>query len=261
VSKRSPRVATMGDDRMTQPTPRQLVVSLHDVSPSRLMEVRHLLAELDRLGARPRVLKVIPAEPGATPRDYGPLYDLLRSEQEAGSEIVLHGHTHRSAGRPAGPAVDAVRARFFAPHVAEFMCVEPDEARRRLAAGRSELRGAGLDVRGFCAPAWLAQPWLTGTLRELGFQHYVGMAQLVDLRGSRRLWLPWAGYVGGGSAHEILIRFGSAALLAASAGRPVVKVFLHPAPQPSVPALRRPLAIVSKLLRTRRPTTYAALLG
>ncbi|HEX5396787.1 MAG TPA: DUF2334 domain-containing protein, partial [Candidatus Limnocylindria bacterium] len=76
-----------------------LVVSVHDVAPSTLPDVQWLLERLDALGVRPRALNVIPREAdNGDIRDCPALVALLRREAAAGSEIVLHGYSHRAAG-------------------------------------------------------------------------------------------------------------------------------------------------------------------
>jgi predicted deacetylase len=237
-----------------------LVVSVHDISAATEAQVRAILADLDALGARPRVLKVVPRPPGFPTLDQAPgLVALLRDEAEHGSEIVLHGYTHRAAGPYCGPWELRARARLFAGSSAEFASLPPSEMTRRLAFGRQALLRQGLDVEAFCAPAWLAPPGIRPLLRELGFRRYVGMASVVDLARGRERWTPWIGHVGAGAWQERLVRLGGVLALAASTGTPV-KVFFHPDGAPTSPAYRSALRVLPALLHRRRATTYAELL-
>lgn len=241
---------------------RQVVVSIHDVAPAWLAEVRWLLAALDDLGARPRVLKVTPLDGGRDALACCPeLVALLRAETAASSEIVLHGYTHRAAGPLRGSWPRRMQARLFAGRDAEFQTLDACAMAERLFRGRAALRELGLDPVGFCAPAWFADPGLPDILRALGFRHYVGMASLYDLAADRRQWLPWYGAMGAGPAHETLIRLGGRLCMAAEPRAPVVKVFLHPQGAPRSAACRRTLLQLRQLLRERRPTTYAQLLA
>lgn len=236
-----------------------LVVSVHDVAPPLLPGLRALLRELDRLQAWPRVLKVVPNLAGHFPLHRSPeLVDLLRAEVAAGSEVVLHGYTHRTAGDLGDGWTVRLRAAVFAPDDAEFVSVGPAEALRRLQAGLEELDRCGLRARGFCAPGWLEPRWLAELLRASGFRYHVTMGCLCDLAHGRRVWTPWFGSVGAGGLHELLVHVGGAAgVWASRTPWGVVKAFFHPQRPPTwAPQLAR----LRRALRHRRPVTYGALL-
>lgn len=235
-----------------------MIVSIHDVSPMRLPEVSAILQELDRLGVKQRVLKVIPCEAGVGHSQWDDMADLLRREQAAGSEIVLHGFSHRTDGPLRGPLQEVIRGRLFAPQDAEFLSIDEAEARRRLEAGRERLTAEGLRLTGFCAPGWLAAPWLAAFLQELGFQRYIGMSVVRDLGSGRSCWLPWLGQIGAGRKQEALVRFGGGLLGTLGRNLPVIKVFLHPV-RPNNIDLKRMLDVVGRMAASRQPTTYAEL--
>lgn len=244
---------------------RRLVVSVHDVSPPNLAEVRWLLERLDALGARPRVLKVIPNEAGRAPvgEDQG-LVDLLHHEATHGSEIVLHGYTHRAAGRLRGSAVDRLRARLFAGDTPEFLSVTWEEAARRIEAGRAALNEAGVPPAGFCPPAWLADGDLGDLLRKRGFRYLLTFGGLHDLERGRLRTMRAVGYMGAGPIQERLVAVERLLMVAASTGSPaafpVLRVFLHPRAASRSPACSAVLRSLERLLRSRTPVTYAALL-
>lgn len=234
------------------------MISIHDVAPPHLEGVRALLQALDALGARPRVLKVVPNLAHRWPLRQDPaLVQLLREEVASGSEVVLHGYTHRTQGRLQGSLPARLRARWFAPRDAEFLSLSQEEAERRLRAGLRELQEVGLVPVGFCAPAWLAPAWLGPILRRVSLRYSVTMGALHDLATGRRVWTPWFGAVGASGVHEFLVHLGGT--LGSGLARtdyPVVKAFFHPqgahtwGPQ---------LARLRRALRSRQPTTYRAL--
>jgi predicted deacetylase len=236
-----------------------LVVSVHDVAGPHQEEVGALLRALDALGARPRVLKVVPNLEGRWPLRQDPaLVKLLQAEVAAGSEVVLHGYTHRTAGPLQGPLAARLRARLFAPHDAEFLSVSPEEADGRLRAGLEELRAVGLQAEGFCAPGWLAPAWLGPLLRGLGFRYHVTMGCVHDLATGQRLLAPWFGCVGAGGLHELLVHVGgSLGAATANTPSPLVKAFFHPQ---NPHTWGSQLARLRRALRTRKVTTYRALL-
>lgn len=237
------------------PSRRRLVVAVHDVAPSSLEETRFLLAALDRIGARPRVLKVIPQH---LP-EYPELLQLLRDEQAKASEVVLHGFTHRTSGRLRGPWPRRLRAAMFAPRDAEFLSLSATEMAERLDEGRELLRRASLLVTGFCAPAWLESPELHPMLRRAGFRYDVRMASLVDLATNRRILTDWIGYMGAGGLQERLVGIANAINRGAAPMFRVLKVFLHPQGARDSIACRRILDLIPVLMRSRTLTTYGQL--
>jgi predicted deacetylase len=239
-----------------------VVVSVHDIASPLTSEVRHLLAALDAIGARPRVLKVVPNADGKRDlRDDPELVRVLAAEVAAGSEVVLHGYTHCVAGPLRGPWSTCLRAWLFAGTAAEFVTLDAAQMLERLSAGRQILRSVGLEPRGFCAPGWLAPPELPRLVRQCGFHYYVSMATLWDLTADRRLRTPWLGYMGAGAVQEQLVGLGGRALLAMDPRAPVVKVFLHPQGAGHARACDRILCLLARLLRERRPVTYGTLLA
>jgi predicted deacetylase len=237
-----------------------LIVAIHDVAPAELSEVRWLLGQLDALGVSRRVLKVIPAAPNGG--DPGALLALLHAEVEAGSELVLHGWTHRAAGRLRGPALDRLRGRLFAGGVAEFLSLDASEVARRVSAGRAWLDERNLPATGFCPPGWLATHDLADALRRAGFRYEVTLRGLHDLLRGRWIVLPPAGYMGAGATQEALVRLGAAVishpLRRLVSGR-VHRIFLHPQGASRSGDCARVLRRIGQLARDHRPTTYGAL--
>jgi predicted deacetylase len=184
------------------------------------------------------------------------LISFLLHEQERGSEIVLHGFTHRRSGPWQQPWRRQLRARLFSPNDAEFLSLSPVEIEARLGAGRSILEGAGLSVRGFAAPGWLASRELRPLLRRLGFRYDIAMTHVVDLQTHRRIWTDWIGYMGTGGLQERLVGIANLINRGVMPRFPVAKVFLHPQQARRSSACRRVLASISALLHERRPATY-----
>lgn len=237
-----------------------VLVSVHDVAPAWIGELRWLLRELDAIGATPRSLLVIPYHQGRDDlRRFPELIDLLEREVALGSEIVLHGYTHARAGHWQGDLLTRLRARLFAREVAEFASLAWPEQRARLLAGRELLATLGFHVEGFCPPGWLHTPELVGLLDELGFVYLVEMLFLVDVRNRRRLATPWMGFMGTPWLHEALAQLGARLLAPWRARAPRISVFFHPQGAPTSPICRQALRALARLLEQGgKPTTYAA---
>lgn len=236
-----------------------LIVAVHDVAQSTLQEVRWLLARLDDMGVAPRVLKVVPGEPGTTDE----LGDLVRAEAAAGSEIVLHGWEHRACGPMGGSALDRLRAMLFAGGTAELLTDDAAEVERRVAAGCAWLADAGVAVRGFCSPAWLAGPSVTDVLRRHGLDYMVTLRGLLILGTRRWITLPPEGCMGGGRVQEGLVQLGAAVLarpLSALLPSPAHRVFVHPQGARRSRACAAVLRRIEVLARSHRPARYGDLL-
>ncbi|MCS7051375.1 MAG: polysaccharide deacetylase family protein [Thermomicrobium sp.] len=242
---------------------RQVLVSIHDVAPAFLDEVRWLLGELDAIGVRSRSLLVIPCHRGLDDlRRFPHLVALLEREVADGSEIVLHGYTHARAGSWRGDLLTVARAALFAREVAEFASLEWQEQRARLIAGRALLEELGFSTVGFCPPGWLHTAELPSVLEELGFDYLVEMLFLYDVRTRRRLVTPWMGFMGTGWLHEELAQVGARFLGPWRAMAERVSVFLHPQGASRSPVCRRVLRdLAREAERGGVFRTYAAAIG
>jgi predicted deacetylase len=239
-----------------------LVVAIHDVAPSNWDGVRWLAGELDLLGIRKRVFKVVTQWKGhETLADDTQLVDLLRSEQARGSEVVAHGLTHASSGPMRGSWGTRVRARLFAAHDAEFVCYATDDAFAAARRARDELGELGLSARGFCAPGWLAGPGIDGVLASVGFEYAVKFAGITDLRHQRWLRAPAVGYMGAGSFAERLTGLENALTLHWPFEPRILRLFLHPQNAPNSAACAAALRALPQLAAGRDLVTYAELLS
>ena len=239
-----------------------LVVAIHDVAPSNSEGVRWLVGELDRNGIDKRVLKVVPRWKGRDSlADDARLVDLLRNEEERGSEIVAHGLTHASNGPMRGSWPTRVRARLFAGADAEFVCYATNDAFNAARSARTELEDLGLSPRGFCAPGWLAGPGIDGVLASIGYEYAVKFSGIVDLRHQRWRRAPAIGYMGAGPFAERLTRVENALTLRWPREPRVLRVFLHPRNAPTSPACAAVVRALPVLAAGRQLVTYAELLS
>jgi len=143
------------------PPERTLVVALHDIEPATFERAALLRDWLDDLGVGRVTLLVIPA------RDLHPLSDRrpevagwLLERAELGDALAQHGFHHLQSPR-----------RGFHPRSAmarespEFVGLDQRQTVRALDAGRRILKLAGLEPRGFVAPAYAYTPALRESLR------------------------------------------------------------------------------------------------
>ena len=227
---------------------RAIAVAIHDVEPATYERCALIRDWLDDHGIAKVTLLVIPASDLHPFSDRRPeMVDWLAERVRAGDTIAQHGFQHRQARRPGSPARQAF-ARWQGGGDAEFVGLDDVETKRAVDAGRRVLRLAGIEPRGFVAPAYAYTASLQrvlaasfewwASLRGLRYDHgrRTTRAQALTLESSsqlRRLTSPAA------------IRAG--ALVAG----PLLRLDLHPA---DLDHPRR-IGVVETVLRRARHRT------
>jgi predicted deacetylase len=218
--------------------PRTLAVALHDIEPATFDHCALIRDWLSDHGVERVTLLVIPA------RDLHPLSD--RSPEMAawlhecelrGDAIAQHGFRHLHSGR-VSPLARLRRDE------AEFVGLGRDDTRRAVDAGLRVLKLAGIEPRGFVAPAYAYPP----ALREILGVRFDWWTSLLRLHcggasDRRRLGPPLR------TLSPVLLGIG-----ARTAGR-TLRLDLHPS---DLSARRRMLALESLLRRSagRTAITY-----
>ncbi|HWH94109.1 MAG TPA: DUF2334 domain-containing protein [Baekduia sp.] len=153
-----------------------IAVSLHDVEPATFERCALIRDWLNDHGVDHVTLLVIPAPDLHPFHDRRPdMAEWLDECARAGDAIAQHGFQHRQARRAHGPR--QAFARWQAGEPAEFVGLDGDETRRAVLAGRRVLRLAGIQPRGFVAPAYAYTGALRATL-ETTFEWWAGLGRL-----------------------------------------------------------------------------------
>lgn len=174
---------------MSDPQRRSLAVSIHDVSPLTREAAEQMLDDLSAAGIRAVSLLVVPDHHHRADIDKDPAFlAWLRERQGAGHEIVLHGFYHRRIPGGRESAGRRLITEHYTAGEGEFYDLDYEEARRRMEDGREMLTGAGLEVVGFIAPAWLLGGEAEEAARNLGFAYTTRLRGVLDLRSGR--WTP-----------------------------------------------------------------------
>lgn len=162
---------------------RSLAVSVHDVSPLTRDPVEMMLRDLAASGAGVASLLVIPDHHRRADVDKDPAFlEWLRAKQAAGHEIVLHGFYHLREPRNGAGLRQKLVTEHYTAGEGEFYDLDYEEARERMEDGREMLTGAGLDVVGFIAPAWLLGDESEQAAKNLGFAYTTRLGGVLDLR-------------------------------------------------------------------------------
>lgn len=180
-----------------------LAVTVHDVEPATFARCALIRDWLDDHGVDRVTLLVIPAPDLHPFADRRPeLLDWLLERERRGDAIAQHG---------------------LCDSAHEFSGLSPRDTRRTLDSGRRLLKLAGIEPRGFVAPAYAYTPALRATLCER-FTWWAGRLGLHDGRGSR--FAPAFGLGAAGDLRQVA----SPLLLRAGArlAGPVLRLDLHP---------------------------------
>jgi uncharacterized protein len=147
---------------------RAIAVAVHDVEPATFERCALIRDWLDDHGIERVTLLVIPAPDLHPFNDRRPeMAEWLTECAARGDAIAQHGFQHRrsaAASRRANPA-------------AEFVGLDAEETRRAVDAGKRVLRLAGVQPRGFVAPAYA----YTDALREILAGSFDWWASLVRI--------------------------------------------------------------------------------
>jgi len=194
-----------------------LIVSVHDVAPPTASAARRWARLLAPTGV-PLTFLVVPGpwrgsrfgDPGDDGLD---LAAWLRSRQQAGDEICVHGWCHRAdvPGSRARRLVGSVVAR----GAAEMWALDRDTAAARTSDGLAVLDRHGLSCLGTTPPGWLASAQARAGMADAGLRYVTDHAAVVDLASGRRWGAP-------ALCHRPAVVRSPAALALEAAGRRVV---------------------------------------
>jgi predicted deacetylase len=235
-----------------------LAVAVHDVEPATFERVALIRDWLEDLGVTRATLLVIPA------RDLHPLADrrpevaswLLERERQ-GDAIAQHGFRHLRSRCARGPARPHLRGGGESP---EFLGLDGAQTARALDAGRRVLKLAGIEPRGFIAPAYAYTPQLRESLRTR-FAWWAGpwALHMTRLGAPSRLCGPPIG-----SAASGYLRRAASPVLMRAASRfagPVLRVEVHPRDLSSASHMLALEQVIARAVRTRACVTYDDLAG
>src|SRR5438067_3146082 len=233
------------------------VISVHDVAPSSQAIAEKIISELGHRGVRVCSLLVVPdyhhQGPAMKDRQF---VSWLRNLEAAGHEIVIHGYFHERPRKLRERFLEKLITQFYTQGEGEFYDVGYDEAFRRIKTARDEFQAAGLEPRGFVAPAWLLSLEAERAARDADMEYTTRLRTVRDLRSGET-------FAARSLVYSVRNGWRRATSLAwnASLGRIVkenslVRLSIHP-PDFSHPAIWRQIVdLISDMVPIRTPITY-----
>jgi uncharacterized protein len=163
-----------------------LVVSIHDIAPETRGAVEEILAQLGRKGVRVSSLLVVPHyHHRKSISDDPDFLKWLRALEEDGHEIVIHGYFHRRPRTPTESLGQRFITRIYTQDEGEFFDLPYDDALERIRKAHEIFTTAGLQPRGFIAPAWLLSPQGEKAARDAGMEYTTRLRTVLDLRSGQ----------------------------------------------------------------------------
>ena len=198
------------------------LVSIHDVMPRTLDDVRAQLDLLQSHGVRHVTLLVVPG------RDWRPeQIDQLRAWEAAGHELAGHGWRHRA--RHVSGLKHRVYARLVSQNCAEHLSLTAREILDLLQRNRDWFEAQGLRPPGlYVPPAWALGPLPVTEYTVAGFHRLEDLRGLHDLRGGQRTIIPAIGFEANSRLRALALKAANGLNRMLAGGVGLLRLALHP---------------------------------
>jgi len=237
---------------------RALCVSVHDVTPSRLTEVRALVNAVRAVAPVPLTLLVVPDFHRTDGRRATAEYCRELDRHVArGDELALHGWDHLDGGAQCRNPADWIARRVYTAGEGEFAALPYAEARARLERGQGWFTAHGWEAEGFVAPAWLLSEPGLAAVRHCGFLYTTTVGAMIQLQSGVSISSRSACYSSRSAPRRIASLAWNAALYRRLRGNALLRIALHPADAPHPLLLRQAQNAIRMALGDRTPVTKA----
>jgi predicted deacetylase len=174
---------------------KNLVISVHDVSPLTQILCEEILVQLGELGIDQTSLLVIPNHHRRAPvsKDFA-FQKWLAQKVGSGHEPVLHGYFHQRQKQDTESFRAKLTTEIYTAGEGEFYDLSAAEASRRAERGLEDLAFLQRKIAGFIAPAWLLGVHAESAIRQHGFLYTTRLAKVLtfgrsaDIRSQSLVW-------------------------------------------------------------------------
>lgn len=206
----------------------EVIVSLHDVAPSKAEMCRRWIEVLDSRNIKATLL-VVPGQWNAMSLDSSQAFiEWLHAAQERGHEIALHGYHHTSDKSFQTTVGRKLIGSAMARGCEEFWHLPYEEAHRRIQMGREKLHHYGFAPMGFVAPGWLMSPGTLTALSDLGFAYTTSHTHFIDVSNSNEIFMPSLSQRPQSLLTKVGVGFNHAAVSAFIVRKAPICIAIHP---------------------------------
>ncbi len=214
---------------MSDPPPRALVVSLHDVSPHTREATARMLSELETISINHCSLLVIPNHHHrGHVRDDPNFCAWLDEQEKAGHEIVIHGYYHQRERRPGERFVQRMMTRVYTADEGEFYDLNRETAQTLLRRAREDFAAIGHHPDGFIAPAWLLSSEAERACAEEGFAYTTRLGSITDLAAATNYHSQSLVWSVRSAWRRTVSRWWNASLFTRLRSNPLLRISAHP---------------------------------
>ena len=241
--------AAVNDDR--------LIVSVHDVAPPTQEAAHEILRALSRRGVRVCSLLVVPDyHQTGRAMENRKFVDWLRSWEELGHEVVIHGYFHLRPERAGETLRDRLFTQSYTSGEGEFYDLEYEEALRRITRAREEFVAAGFTPRGFIAPAWLLSEPAERAAADAELEYTTRLTTVLDLRSREAFRARSLVYSVRSPWRRAASLAWNASLAQIQSSCPLLRLGIHPADIAHPEIWAQILRLAENFAKARTATTY-----
>ena len=183
---------------------KNIVITVHDVSPKYMDEIKVIFKYLERIGVKEKVILVVP--------DFDKRYDIISDnfieliKEQENSEIALHGLHHS---------------------VYEFLFMTKKNAKNALTWGKQLLsRSFNTVPSGFVAPMWLQSYGSIKGVKESGFTYTALFTKVIFFNSKKFYSIPTNFDWGSMTLNRLSMRINKAILKTKKSG--IIRFAIHP---------------------------------
>ncbi len=236
---------------------RNLVVSIHDVSPLTQASCARILDDLREIGVPIASLLIIPNHHQRAPvTDHREFQGWLKAKVNEGHEPILHGYFHARSPKHTDAGLVKFTNQIYTAGEGEFYDLDRLEASRRLRLGLNDLEFLQRPISGFVAPAWLLGFEAEAAVRQVGFRYITTIGSVNVFDGVHRYVsrsLVW-------STRSSWRRMASLAwnqgLVARLREKTLLRIAIHPSDREIPMVWSQVKSVVVSSLEDRRPLSY-----
>jgi predicted deacetylase len=236
---------------------RNLVVSIHDVSPLTQASCRRILDDLREVGVPTTSLLIIPNHHQRAPViDHQEFQDWLKATVDEGHEPILHGYFHARTPKNTDAGIVKFTNQIYTAGEGEFYDLDRMEASRRLRRGLNDLEFLQRPISGFVAPAWLLGFEAEAAVRQVGFRYITTVGSVNVFDGVHRYVSRSLVWSTRSSWRRMMSLAWNQGLISRMRERSLLRISIHPSDREIPVVWSQVKSVVTSALEDRRPLTY-----